>query len=114
MSRFLSFWDSTPIGVESVKGCSMTIPDQSLSVRDILNRYQLGSIQLSMPSSGEVSDDDYIDSFDSDMDLVDAMHLVSDGNDLLSNISTPQNVPSDNKSTPQNVTSENDVTDSNV
>lgn len=94
MPRFRSFWDDTPITFDDIHGSSLTIPDQSLSVRDILNRYQLGSVQLQFPSSSEVSDNDYVDSFPGDLDLVEASEMVSNGVDLLRNF---------NKSTPQNV-----------
>lgn len=112
MARFVSFWDSTPIGVESVKGSSLTIPDQSLSVRDILNRYQLGSIQLSMPSPGEVTDDDYIDSYDNDPDLVDALREVQSANEYVTNLNVTNSKVTDSNVTDSNVTDSN-VTNSN-
>lgn len=83
MARFLSFWDEVPASSEEVRGSSMTIPDQSLSVRDILNRYQLGSVSLDFPSAEEIDDSDFIDTMPNDMDLVEASDLVRNGNDII-------------------------------
>lgn len=60
---------------------SETIPDQSLSVRDILHRFTRG--QMEIPPV-EVGDDDDIDSSDSFDDLVDAFDSVVDAADYMS------------------------------
>lgn len=87
MPRFRSFWDETPITHDDIRGSSQTIPDQSLSVRDILNRYQLGSIQLQFPSASQIDDSDYVDSFPADLDLVEASEMINQGVDLLRDVS---------------------------
>lgn len=78
----------------------LTIPDQSLSVRDILHRFVRG--QMDIPSIEQGDDDDiyFDDSFD---DLSDAFGSVSSGAELLDEmqaqasgrqgISAPQETP---------------------
>lgn len=61
--------------VEYVDPVSETIPDQSLSVREILTRYKRGDLSLSSPDTG---DDDDIDSDEDFDDLVDATEALSD------------------------------------
>ncbi len=60
--------------VEYVDPVSETIPDQSLSVREILTRYKRGDLSL---SSLETGDDDDIDSDDDFDDLVDASDALA-------------------------------------
>lgn len=57
---------------------SETIPDQSLTVRDIMLRYTRG--QITLPSV-ETGDDDDIDDLDMPDDVIDAHNAYLDGVD---------------------------------
>lgn len=71
-----SFWNARSGDCESLDPKSMTIPDQSLSVRDILNRYTLGQMELPPIDVGD--DEDFDTPVMSDFDdLVDAHDLSS-------------------------------------
>ncbi|UPW41590.1 hypothetical protein [Peromfec virus RodF8_47] len=66
--------------VEVLTSIDDTIPDQSLSVREILQRYAVSGQPLPPVDSGE---DDDIDAPDETFgDLVDAQNAVSDGYDV--------------------------------
>lgn len=72
-----TFYNHVPMPPEHIEGQSQTIPDQSLSVREIIDRYRLGRIDT-LPV--ETGDDDDIDSYGDDFeDLVDANDAFSDG-----------------------------------
>lgn len=94
---FLSFWDKHPSDTESVVGKSMTIPDQSLSVRDILMRFTRG--QMDLPPIDIGDDDDFDTPIASDFgDMVDAFDEASRMPDIVNDIrlqSTPQVPPED-------------------
>lgn len=78
----------------------LTIPDQSLSVRDILHRFVRGQIDIPPIEQGDDDDIYFDDSFD---DLSDAFGSVSSGAELLDEmqaqaserqgISAPQETP---------------------
>lgn len=72
---------------EKIFGESETIPDQSLSVRDIITRYRRGSMELPPIETG---DDDDIDAPDFDFDDISAMDSVRIGNDILQDYSAKQ------------------------
>lgn len=72
-----SFWISEAVDAEVITDKSMTIPDQSLSVRDIIMRYRRGDMQLSPIETG---DDDNIDGDDYEFeDMVDAQEYYERG-----------------------------------
>lgn len=95
-----SFFNSPVSDFEVTSDEVLTIPDQSLSVRDILHRFTRG--QMDIPPI-EQGDDDDIYSDDSFDDLSDAFGSVSSGVELLDemqaqasksqDISTPQETP---------------------
>ena len=76
--------------VEYVDPVSETIPDQSLSVREILTRYKRGDLSLSSP---EIGDDDDIDSDEDFDDLVDASEALSDALSLRLDSDSPSDPP---------------------
>lgn len=83
---FLSFWDKHPNDFESVSSDTQTIPDQSLSVREILMRFTRG--QMEMPPIDEGEDDTFDTPLVSDFDdLVDAHDSVVAGYEFASTIS---------------------------
>lgn len=90
-------WYDFPHDVEEIVGESMTIPDQSLSVRDILMRYTRGQLDLSEIETGD--DDDYDTESDEFEDLVDAQESFVRGLDLQRDIvSSRKNSPGENSS----------------
>ncbi len=85
------FLDAHTIDHEHLSKEVVTIPDQSLSVRDILNNFTRGS--LSIPPVDTSADDDILldDSFD---DLVDAFDCMESGSSLVDELSNaPENTP---------------------
>lgn len=79
-----TFYNHIPMPPEHIAGQSQTIPDQSLSVREIIDRYRLGRIDQLPVDTG---DDDDIDSYGDDFeDLVDANDAFSDGVDVISSL----------------------------
>lgn len=85
-----SFYDgSSSDDFEVLRGSSETIPDQSLSVRDILMRFTRGQMDLPPIEQGDDEDIDYQgDDFD---DLVDAQDSYLNGVDLSSRLQNVQN-----------------------
>lgn len=79
--------------VEYVDPVSETIPDQSLSVREILTRYKRGDISLPSVETGDDDDIDLDDDFD---DLVDA----SDALDVDFPVDSPSEFPAESPSGP--------------
>lgn len=63
-----SFWSPPESDFETVVGVSATIPDQSLSVRDILYRFTRGTMELPSVESGDDESFDDIHHFDDDLD----------------------------------------------
>jgi len=85
------FLDAHTIDHEHLSKEVVTIPDQSLSVRDILNNFTRGS--LSIPPVDTSADDDILldDSFD---DLVDAFDCMESGSSLVDELSNaPEKTP---------------------
>lgn len=85
------FLDAHTIDHEHLSKEVVTIPDQSLSVRDILNNFTRGS--LSIPPVDTSADDDILldDSFD---DLVDAFDCMESGSSLVDELSkAPDETP---------------------
>lgn len=85
------FLDAHTIDHEHLSKEVVTIPDQSLSVRDILNNFTRGS--LSIPPVDTSADDDILldDSFD---DLVDAFDCMESGSSLVDELSNaPKETP---------------------
>lgn len=85
------FLDAHTIDHEHLSKEVVTIPDQSLSVRDILNNFTRGS--LSIPPVDTSEDDDILldDSFD---DLVDAFDCMESGSSLVDELSNaPDETP---------------------
>lgn len=85
------FLDAHTIDHEHLSKEVVTIPDQSLSVRDILNNFTRGS--LSIPPVDTSADDDILldDSFD---DLVDAFDCMESGSSLVDELSNaPESHP---------------------
>lgn len=78
-----SFWTARPDDVEVNNGVSETIPDQSLSVRDILMRFTRGSITLPPIETG---DDDDIDSDIDVTDMIEAQDAVMYGREVLERV----------------------------
>lgn len=78
--------------VEYVDPVSETIPDQSLSVREILTRYKRGDLSLSSPETGDDDDIDLDEDFD---DLVDASEVLSDALSLRLDSDSPSDPPAD-------------------
>lgn len=68
---------------------SETIPDQALTVRDIITRFSRGQMELPPLETGESDDIDSSDTFD---DMVDASEAFERGaaayNDMMSNSTT--------------------------
>lgn len=84
-----TFYNHVPMPPEHIEGKSETIPDQSLSVREIIDRYRLGRIDNLPIDEG---DDDDIDSYGEDFeDLVDANDAFADGVEIFS--SSQEEVP---------------------
>lgn len=81
-----SFFNPPVSDFEVTSDKVLTIPDQSLSVRDILHRFTRG--QMDIPPI-EQGDDDDIYSDDSFDDLSDAFDSVSSGVELLDEIQAP-------------------------
>ena len=89
--KIRKFLDAHTIDHECLSKQVVTIPDQSLSVRDILNNFTRGS--LSIPPVDTSSDDDILsdDSFD---DLVDAFDSMETGSALLDDLrKVPEKTP---------------------
>lgn len=89
--KIRKFLDVHTIDHECLSKQVVTIPDQSLSVRDILNNFTRGS--LSIPPVDTSSDDDILsdDSFD---DLVDAFDSMESGSALLDDLrKVPEQTP---------------------
>lgn len=89
--KIRKFLDVHTIDHECLSKQVVTIPDQSLSVRDILNNFTRGS--LSIPPVDTSSDDDILsdDSFD---DLVDAFDCMESGSSLVDELSNaPDETP---------------------
>lgn len=85
------FLDAHTIDHEHLSKEVVTIPDQSLSVRDILSNFTRGS--LSIPPVDTSEDDDILldDSFD---DLVDAFDCMESGSSLVDELSNaPDETP---------------------
>lgn len=85
------FLDAHTIDHEHLSKEVVTIPDQSLSVRDILNNFTRGS--LSIPPVDTSEDDDILldDSFD---DLVDAFDCMDSGSSLVDELrNAPEETP---------------------
>lgn len=79
-----TFYNHVPMPPEHIEGKSETIPDQSLSVREIIDRYRLGYIDQLPVDEGE---DEEIDRFDDDFeDLVDAQEAFNSGVDAYSSL----------------------------
>lgn len=75
--KFSSFWDDVHVDSEWNDGKSETIPDMSLSVRDILTRFTRGQMELPPIETG---DDETFDSPDVEFDdMIDAVSAVRDG-----------------------------------
>lgn len=90
-----SFYDkSFSEDFEAVNPVSETIPDQSLSVKDILLRFTRGTIQLPPIETGEDDDIDSLgESFD---DLTDAEYALSAGQEIINDFrNRPQNTSFD-------------------
>lgn len=92
-----SFWASKPDDFEFSSGDSMTIPDQSLTVRDILLRYVRG--QMTLPSDPDTSDDDDIDDYSRDSfdDFVDALDDFETGSLIVDNLRQSQQSSDDSE-----------------
>lgn len=87
---FLSFWDKHPSDFEVIDPKSMTIPDQSLSVRDIIQRFTRGQMEIPPVDSG--SDDTFDTVVPSDFDdMVDAHQAVVNGSELYDDLITRYN-----------------------
>lgn len=87
-----SFYNSNPIDSESVSSDSVTVPDQSLSVRDILTRFRKGMLDVPPVISGPDADiNDPVDRFD---DLVDASQAIKSGINEIKKMSVKDSVVS--------------------
>lgn len=80
------FWTFRPNDIEPVLHESETIPDQSLSVRDILLRFTRG--QMVMPPI-ETGDDSDIDEIDYD-DMISAQEQVNYGREVIAEMRETQ------------------------
>lgn len=80
--EFKSFWNSIGevSGTETLSQESQTVPDMSLSVRDILERFRRGTLDPSSLVRNVVDTDDDIDDdvLDDVHDLVDVQRVKSD------------------------------------
>lgn len=72
----LSFWSDSPLDKEDYSSfTSETIPDMSMSVREILQRYSVGAMVIPDIETGE--DDTFdtpVDTFEDLVDATDALH----------------------------------------
>lgn len=96
--KVYSFYNPPSHDFEPVVHKSETIPDQSLSVRDILLRFTRGSMPIPSIDSGE---DDDIDRPDDISDMIEAQDQVLYGRQLLDEMRLTQN---DNAVVDQNKT----------
>lgn len=69
-----SFYKNGNIHFESNDSIDMTIPDQSLSVREILENFTSGKIELPQIEVGDDEDIDALDSFD---DMIEAQDTLN-------------------------------------
>lgn len=72
-----------PNEFEALDEKSMTVPDQSLTVRDIITRFTRGQIAIPPVETGESETFDDAHSFDDMVDVADAIRV---GNETLSRI----------------------------
>lgn len=78
MIRTFSDWQEQPVrGVEHLSMDTKTVPDMSLSVKDILTRFRRGTLDLesinrSYPNTDDDFDDDIMDGVE---DMVDVFNL---------------------------------------
>ena len=102
--KIRKFLDAHTIDHEHLSKEVVTIPDQSLSVRDILNNFTRGS--LSIPPVDTSEDDDILldDSFD---DLVDAFDCMESGSSLVDELrNAPEETPEETPEPESSPTSE--------
>lgn len=79
-----TFYNHIPQPPEHIDGVSMAIPDQALTVREIIDRYRLGRIDNLPFEEGEDADIDYDgDEFE---DMVDAQDAYLHGSSLSESI----------------------------
>lgn len=89
MIKTFSEWQQEPIrGVEDLPSESETVPDMSLSVKDILNRFRRGTLDLESINRQYVDgtddiDDDSLDGID---DIVDIYYKKQELNGKVSEI----------------------------
>lgn len=80
------FWTFRPNDIEPVLHESETIPDQSLSVRDILLRFTRGQMVVPPVETGDDSDIDEID-YD---DMISAQEQVNYGREVIAEMRETQ------------------------
>lgn len=89
MIRTFSDWQEQPVrGVEHLSMYTKTVPDMSLSVKDILTRFRRGTLDLesinrTYPNTDDDFDDDVMDGVE---DMVDVFNLKNSVNGKVSEI----------------------------
>lgn len=97
------FFKNRPsVSYQDTVGVSETIPDQSLSVRDILNRFTRG--QMTLPPVDYDHHDDFDTPDDFDPMLDDPFDLVQNGNMIYDDVTNLNVTNSDVTKTDENVT----------
>lgn len=81
--KIRSFLHSQSRDTEVLDSVSLTVPDQSLSVRDIITRFTRGQITIPPVEQG---DSESLDDAHEFSDFVDIADAISDGNSALSSL----------------------------